>query len=326
MVTMLDVARRAGVTKQTVSNVINGRIWVSPKTRAKVEAAIAELNFVPNLVARSLATGSTQTIGFIVPSMAATFYAEMVEEVADILDEHHYHLLIAATHHDSARTARHLVSLTGRSVDAVLIADDGTYPTDQQAANFPVVLCARESETPIAIPVVTIDYEHAGFLAGKHLAALGHRRVAMLSEHPRRAAGARRALGTAAIDVIEVGDSTERSIGYDAGMVALTRDPRPTAIFATTDVLALGAIDAAARLGLRVPEDVSVVGLDDISESRSHHPALTTVAFPKRQMARQAIKLLLRAVEDGEPPPDGVILLRTRLMKRESSGPAPRDA
>lgn len=326
MATMLDVARRAGVTKQTVSNVINGRSWVSPKTRAKVEAAIAELNFVPNLVARSLATGSTQTIGFMVPSMAATFYAEMIEEVGDILDEQHYHLLVAATHHDPVRSARHLVGLTGRSVDGVLVAEDGTYPDDQPAVNFPIVMCARESESPIALPVVTIDYDHAGFLAGRHLAEFGHRRVAMLSEHPRRVAGCRRALGAAEIDVLEVGDSTERSVGYDAAMTALTRKPRPTALFATTDVLALGAIDAAARLGLRIPEDVSIVGLDDISESRSHHPALTTVAFPKREMAREAIKLLLRAVEDGEPPPDGVVLLRTRLMERESSGPAPRDA
>jgi LacI family transcriptional regulator len=323
MVTMLDVARRAGVTKQTVSNVINGRIWVSPKTRAKVEAAIAELNFVPNLVARSLATGSTQTIGFIVPSVAAAFYAEMIEEVADVLDEQQYHLLIAATHHDSAICTRHLVGLAGRSVDGVLVADDGRFPEHTMRAAFPIVMCARESEIPIALPVVTIDYEHAGFLAGQHLAERGHRRVTMLSEHGKRVAGCRRALNGADIDIIEVGDSTERSVGYDAAMAALRQQPRPTALFATTDVLALGAMDAAARLGLRVPEDLSVVGLDDISESRSHHPALTTVAFPKREMAREAIKLLLRAVEDGEPLPDGITLLRTRLIERESSGPAP---
>ncbi|NUR28198.1 MAG: LacI family DNA-binding transcriptional regulator, partial [Catenulispora sp.] len=190
MVTMRDVAERAGVTKQTVSNVVTGRVPVSPDTAARVRAAIADLGYTPNLVARSLATGTTNSVGLFVPTVTSAFYSAVVEEVEDVLGEHGYHLLLCTTRQDGSRARRHLESLSSRSVDALLVAgDDGL--TDHlpllTAARFPVVLCAWEGPPPGALPVVTIDYELAGRLAGEHLRELGHRRVAVVASLPAHA-------------------------------------------------------------------------------------------------------------------------------------------
>ncbi|WP_035849873.1 LacI family DNA-binding transcriptional regulator [Kitasatospora azatica] len=330
MVTMAEVAARAGVTKQTVSNVVAGK-KVRPETLAKVNTAIAELGYKPNLVARSLRTGSTSTVGLFVPSVANPFYSEVVEEVENVLVGHGYNLLLATTRDDPDYTRAHLENLTARSVDALLVAGDKG--VEQQlpmltAASFPVALFAWESDPPTTLPVVSIDYEHAGFLAGRHLRELGHRNVAVIADlpsHALRVAGLRRAF---AADGLTIDDrkvftrtSDDAAGGYDAARTALDADPELTALFATHDVLAVGAIEAVVRSGRRVPEDVSVVGFDDIAEVGRIDPALTTVTFPKREMAQQAVELLLRAVDSGRPPTNVLSLLRPTLTVRDSSAP-----
>jgi LacI family transcriptional regulator len=333
MVTMLDVAKRAGVTKQTVSNVVTGRVVVSPKTRAKVEAAITELGYTPNLVARGLATGTTMTIGFLVPTVANPFYSEVVEEVENVLDSRGYHLLLCTTRGEGERARRHLASLGSRSIDALLIAGDQQVEDHLgllASCKFPVALCAWEIDPPDTLPVVTIDYEQAGFLAGRHLRDLGHERVAVIADlpaHARRVDGLRRAFArdglTLPDDAVITAPQSSPEGGFEAASAALTgalpSAGRPTAIFASHDILALGALDAARQLGLCVPEDLSVVGLDDIDQARRAHPALTTVAIPKREMAQQVVELLLRAISEQQPPPNAISLLRPRLIARESS-------
>ncbi|TWF91557.1 LacI family DNA-binding transcriptional regulator [Kitasatospora viridis] len=330
MATMQDVADRAGVTKQTVSNVISGRVPVRPATAAKVRAAIAELGYTPNLVARSLATGATRTVGLFVPSVVGAFYATVVEEVEDVLEEHGYHLLLSTTRLDGERARRHLASLTSRSVDALLIAGDNDLIDHLPLlaeARFPVALCAWESEVPDSFPVVTIDYEQAGYLAGRHLRELGHERVAVLASpaHGTRIRGFRRAF---AADGLAVPDSAvhyapepSQPGGHVAATAALTADPAVTGLFATHDVLALGALEAARSLGRSVPHDLSIVGHDDVPESRLTWPALTSVAIPSREMARQAIELLLRAVAKSAAPTNSLQLLRPELVARGSTGP-----
>ncbi|MEV7598884.1 LacI family DNA-binding transcriptional regulator [Kitasatospora sp. NPDC089797] len=332
MVTMQDVAERAGVTKQTVSNVITGRVAVRPTTAARVRAAIEELGYTPNLVARSLATGSTRTVGFFVPTVAGAFYGEMVEEVEDVLEEAGYHLLLCTTRLDGERARRHLAGLTSRSVDALLIAGDqdllGHLPLLSDA-RFPVVLCAWETEAPDRFPVVTIDYERAGYLAGRHLRELGHRRVAVLASpaHAARVAGFRRAFAadglTVPDDAVRYAPAPTPAGGYAAAQAVLAADPGPTAVFATHDVLALGALEAARAAGRSVPHDLSLIG-QDISEVQHSHPALTTVAIPKREMARQATELLLRALTKTGTPANSVQLMRPELIVRGSTAPPAR--
>ncbi|MEZ0069899.1 LacI family transcriptional regulator [Streptacidiphilus sp. MAP12-20] len=333
MATMQDVAERAGVTKQTVSNVISGRVRVRPTTAARVREAIDELGYTPNLVARSLATGTTKTVGLFVPTVASSFYSEVVEEVEDVLERNGYHLLLCTTRLDGERARRQLAGLSSRNVDALLIAGDRDLIDHLPLladARFPVVLCAWETEAPDRFPVVTIDYELAGYLAGRHLRALGHERVAVLASpaHTVRVEGFRRAFAADGLAVpdraVHLAPEPTPAGGFAAACAALSAAPSPTALFATHDVLALGALEAARVLGRSVPADLSVVGHDDNPEVRVTHPALTTVAIPKREMARQAIELLLRALAESQSPTNALQLLRPELIVRESSGPAPR--
>ena len=327
---MKDVASRAGVSAQTVSNILSGRGRASSQTEARVRAAIAELGFTPNLVARSLRSGSTQTMGLFVPTVANPFYSEVIEEVENVLCANGYHLVLCTTRGDGARARNYLASLSSRSVDALLIADD-RHLVDHlpllAEARFPVALCAWETDVPEALPVVTIDYELAGLLAGRHLRELGHTRAVAVAEmpaHVRRVDGFWRGLAGRSdarrgpvFPVAACQSSPEA--GFEAASRALAEQPDITAIFATHDILALGVLEAVKQSGRSVPGDVSVVGLDDIAQVGHAHPALTTVAFPKREMAQQAVDLLLRAVVDRRAPVNAVSLLRPALVVRDSS-------
>lgn len=329
MVTMQDVAERAGVTKQTVSNVINSRVGVRPSTEARVRAAIDELGYVPNLVARSLATGNTRTVGLFVPTVTTAFYADVVEAVEDTLEEHGYRLLLCTTRLDGERARRHLASLTSRSVDALLIAGDQDLIDHLPLladARFPVVLCAWETEVPDRFPMVTIDYENSGYLAGRHLRELGHERVAVLASpaHSVRVAGFRRAFADDGLTVqdsaIHMAQEPSFRGGVAAAHAALTAAPDTTALFATHDVLAAGALEAAREAGRSVPHSLSVIGLDDSPEGLVSRPTLTSVALPKKEMARQAIELLLVPGTASGSSAISRRLLRPELVVRGSTG------
>ena len=332
VVTMRDVAERAGVSTQTVSNVVSGGARVRPETEARVRAAIAELGYVPNLVARSLSTGSTMMVGLFVPTTDDWFYSNIIAEVEDALQQAGYHLLLCTTRLDGERARRQLAGLTSRSVDALLIAGDRDLLDHLPLladARFPVALCAWETDAPDAFPVITLDYEQAGYLAGRHLRELGHERVAVLASpaHTRRLDGFRRAF---AKDGLKVPDSavffvTEPSIdaAFAAANAALAGDPGLTAVFATYDLLVHGVMDALQVSGRSIPGDVSVVGQDGVPKVSRSHPALTTVALPRREMARQAVEVLLRAVASGVTPTNFIAMLRPTLVVRDSSGPAP---
>ncbi|MCM1951247.1 MULTISPECIES: LacI family DNA-binding transcriptional regulator [Streptomyces] len=328
MVTMQDVAERAGVTKQTVSNVVTGRVAVRPATEARVRAAIAELGYVPNLVARSLATGSSRTVGLFVPTVSAPFYADVVEEVEDALEERGYRLLLCTTRHDGERARRHLAALASRSVDALLIAGDqdltGHLPLLADA-RFPVVLCAWEAALPDGFPVVTVDYEHGGHLAGRHLRELGHERALVLASpaHTVRAAGFLRAFREDGVElpadaVRTAADPTFRG-GLVAALDALRARPDTTALFATHDVLAVAAVEAARALGRTVPDDLSVVAHDDTPAGLLSGTALTSVVLPKREMARRAVDLALGAAA---PPGTRPQLLLPSLVPGASTARA----
>lgn len=335
MVTMDDVARHAGVTKQTVSNVVRGRNGVGPDTRARVEAAIAELGYQPNLLARSLATGTTMTVGFIVPTIDSEFYSVVVEEVESMLVEHGYHLLLATTRGDRKLARHHLTSLSRRSLDALLVAGDrdlGEHVPLLEQLGLPVVLCAWENGRRPNLPVVTVDFEKTGYLAGRHLAGLGHRRPVVIAElpaHATRVEGMRRAFAEVGVTirdeaVLNVTRGTTEE-GYTAASDAFTVLERSSCVVTSTDAIALGVMQACRHRGLRVPQDISVVGLDDIPQAALSHPSLTTVGLPKRRMARDATGLLLNAIRDKRPVPPDLSLLSPEVVRRESSGPPADD-
>jgi DNA-binding LacI/PurR family transcriptional regulator len=330
MTTLEDVARHVGVTTATVSNVITGKGSVSEKTRARVFAAVEELGYQPNLVARGLARRKTFTLALVLLTIANSFYAEIAEEIESIARQHGYQLLLCITHKDARIGREHLKALSSRWVDGLLVMGGSLPAVDIQTRRGhdkqPMVLCIRsEEEQSVSVPVVDIDFRHAGELAAQHLLELGHRTFAVIVEAPShilRLEGFRSTLTASGIALpkayIQTGDSSMQS-GYDATRTLLSRPERPTAIFATNDLMALGAVEAAIDHGLRVPEDLSVIGLDDIMLGRHVRPPLTTVAIPKQELARQAIELLLRYIDDPEAEPE-LLTVRPHLVIRRSTG------
>jgi DNA-binding LacI/PurR family transcriptional regulator len=334
MTTLDDVARHVGVTSATVSNVITGKGSVGENTRARVFAAIEELGYQPNLVARSLARKKTFTLALVLLTIANPFYAEIAEEIERVARQHGYQLLLCNTHKDTTIGREHLKALSSRWVDGLLVMGGSLSVPDMLAASRrgqrgqPLVLSVpSEHEQNAALPVVDIDFHHAGELVARHLLELGHHRTAVIVEAPShvlRLEGFRTALATSGValptEYVQYGDSTMQS-GYQGAEALLALPIRPTAIFATNDLMALGAVEAALDQGLRVPGDLSVVGLDDIMLGAHVRPPLTTVAIPKQELAKEAIELLLRYIDGAESEPVA-LTVRPHLIVRHSTAAA----
>jgi LacI family transcriptional regulator len=299
---MKDVANRAGVTKQTVSNVLNNPAIVAPATVEKVRAAISDLGYVRNLTARGLATGKSMIVGFIVPTVGNPFYSEVVEEVEACLEARSHNLLLSTTRSDPAQAGRNLRTLASRSIDGLIVAGDSDMNSQLallDGAPFPYVLCAWETEPPPEVRVVTIDYERAGYLAGAHLRELGHRRVAVIADlpaHAVRVRGFRKAMAEGGVTVPDdaVYSASRGEVGgRDALRKALADHPDLTAVMTSHDLLAFTVLGETRRLGLSVPGDLSLVGIDNVLADEFTYPPLTSVALPKRAMARRAVELVL---------------------------------
>lgn len=333
MATIYDVARRAGVTAATVSNVMTGKGSVGEETRARVLAIVDELDYQPNLVARGLAQRRTYTLALLLPNIANPFYPEIALEVERIAGAHGYHLLLCNTHYDDALGRAHLAGLSGRWVDGLIAMAGGIQLADVVETarhGLPTVLCNWEEEQPAPdLPSVDVDFRRGGEAAARHLLDLGHRRVAVIvhgtaahnPSHARRLDGFRAALESAELTVrseyIQFGDSTLES-GYRAGEALIDLPIPPTAIFATNDLMALGALEAAIDRGLHVPAELSIIGFDDIELGAHVRPTLTTIAIPKRALAIEATELLLRHVEGAERHP-GHVAVRPYLVARRST-------
>lgn len=336
MTTLDDVARHVGVTPATVSNVITGKGSVSEGTRNRVFAAIEELGYQPNLVARSLAQKKTQTLALIVPTIANPFYAEIAEEIERTAWHHGYQLILCNTFCDPSLGQEHLKALSRRWVDGALMMG-GSLPvadlldaTRAGPRRLPMVLCIPcEEERTTGLSMVDLDYWYAGELAALHLISSGHRRLAVIADdpgHAPRLSGFRATLAASGIDLppafIQPGDSTMQR-GYQATRTLLSLPTPPTALFATNDLMALGAMEAALDEGLTLPDDLSVVGLDDIMIGAHMHPPLTTIATPKHELAKQAVELLLRHIDDNENPSVG-LMVRPHLIVRQTTA-APKN-
>lgn len=315
MPTIADVARRAGVTTATVSNVLNGRVVVKEETRDRVLKAIAELDFRPNLIARGLAQGKTKTLALVVPTISNPFFAEVVEEAGRVADQHDYQLLLCLTHNSAEEGGRQLERLARRWVDGFIVLSMAASTEDVLALakrGKPVVLGAWNHDVEAeSLPMVDIDFHLAGKLATEHLLECRHQRIAAILEataQQTRMEGYEETLAAAGLrprpGYIQLGDSSFES-GYRAALEMLELPVPPTAIFAGNDWMALGAIEAITGHGLSVPGDISIVGVDDITLAAHAHPPLTTISVPKREMARATTELLLRYLnspyEDEEP-------------------------
>lgn len=328
MVTIYDIAKAAGVAKSTVANALSGKGTVSEATRQRVLQYAQEMGYRPNVLARSLYNHKTFTIALVLPTIVNPFYPEIVEAMEHTAREHEYQTLFCNTHYNFEVGRQQMERMMSRWVDGYIIMGSSMDIADVQQyfeQDIPIVLCDwQENEVPQGIPQVTVDFYRAGQIAAQHLLDLGHRQLASIVDEPQqtlRLQGFLSVLQAAGISLpagaIQPGESSLES-GYTATKKLLVQPQRPTAIFAATDMMALGAIEAALDEGLRVPEDLSVIGLDDITISAHLHPPLTTVAVPKFQLAKEATGLLLRQI-DGDKDLPASLVVDPHLVLRKST-------
>lgn len=326
--TIVDVARLAGVSKSLVSRALRGEPAVSEASRLAVQAAAARLGYRPNAAARNLVQQRSYTAGVLVTDLHNVFYAEVLDGIEEAASENGYRMLITTGHRDAGLEIRALETLLEMRVDCVIVAGIriGIQGLAAAAREVVLVTVARALDLP-GVAVVVNDDRRGGELAFNHLADLGHIHIAHIDggtgpgAAERRqgfeAAAARRGLG----DQIQVipGDFTEEG-GYTGTRRLLSSRRPPTAIFAANDLCALGVLNALGEAGLRAPDDVSVIGYDNISPSALRHPSLTTINQPRQRMGRMAMESALRRLHRPDLPAP-TVMLPPELVVRASTGP-----
>ncbi len=329
MATQKDVARRAGVSTTTVSHVINETRPVSEKLRARVRQAMVELDYRPNAVARSLRRKQTHEIAIILPDIAHPFLAEVTRGVEDAGFKLGYSAILCESYSNPAREDSCISLMQSKQTDGIILVGDSENPDHIQEIidhDIPAVLCGWDLPE-MSVDAVTADDEGSGYQAATHLIQAGHRRIGCITGPPTlsissdRVDGYRRALTTHGIPVDEsliVNGDFQCQGGYDGMRALLARDDAlPTAIFACNDLMAMGAICALSQKRLRIPQDVAVVGCDDIALAAFTNPSLTTVAHPKQDLGSTAVEMLVQRIEDKTRP---IVkrVLSTELMIRDS--------
>ncbi len=334
--TLRDVARHANVSIRTVSNVVSNYTHVSDKMRQRVLAAINELDYRPNPVARTLRTGRTGVLALVVPEIDVPYFAELAREVIDAAAEHGYRVMIDQTGHDHDRE-RELLTGADRTMlfDGVLfspLAPSAELLDMPTSSTMPLVLLG-EYEFDGRFDHVAIDNVQAAHDAVSHLLDRGRTRIAAIGAQPdegyatprQRTAGYERALQAAGIavdpDLMRPATHYRRADGYGATQELLALPDRPDAIFCYSDLLAMGALRAIFDAGLRVPEDIAVIGIDDIEEGRFSRPTLSTVSLDTPFIARQAVARIVACIDDPGAPAVEVTAPH-RVLERESTAPA----
>lgn len=325
-VTRKDVARYAGVSTAVVSYVVNGGPKkVAPATEAKVKHAIRVLGYRPNAAARALKLGSSETLGLVVPDSSNPFFALLAHAVEDAAAERGFALVLANSDGNLSKERRNVRNLAARQVDGVLLASVLFEPDliDLEHADIPSVLLNQGREAP-GFNSVGVDLAEGARLATEHLVGHGHTNIAaaiginVSEEMDGRERGWRRGLKDAGLrEGIIVRSPFDRLGGYEAGRRLLGAASRPTAIFASSDLQAVGLLRAIHEAGLSVPDDVALVSFDGIVDGEYTWPPLTTVAQPVKEMAERAVHALL-AAKRGEEPEHRIF--PTRLLVRQSCG------
>ncbi len=335
VVTIFDVAERAGVSYSTVSRVVNNYAHVKPTTRTKVQTAMDELGYVANLKARSLAGGRSQIIGILTYDLDTNYNVEVVRGIDEEVSTRDYDMILSTTHHRQQKEASHVAKLAQGLVDGLLIvlpSNLDAYVATLKKQGFPFVLIDHEGMPDEGNGSIQATNDQGGYDATRHLLDLGHRRIGIVtgpfseptavSSAVGRLAGYRDALLDAGIvydpDLVYEGDFLYES-GRNGVQRLLALAHPPTAIFACSDETAFGVMAGARLHGLDVPGDLSVIGFDDIPEAAYRNPALTTIRQPLREMGRLAARMLIEHLEGKEGEPLTRIELPTNLVIRATT-------
>lgn len=329
-VTLKDVATLAGVSVKTVSNVVNGYAFVKPENRRRVEEALATTGYRPNVGARNLRRGRTGFLALMVPELSIPYFGELAGLVITAAQKRGWSVLIEQTQGTRERERATLASLGPHLVDGALVHPEALQASDfpDQVGGIPLVLLG-EHAVDVPIDHVAIDNVLAAQTAVAHLIGIGRRRIAVIGQNPHRGTAALRlegyhkALAAAGLpqlsELVVPAQTYHRRDGAEAMAQLLSLPQRPDAVFCFNDLLAFGALRAAADRGLRIPEDIAIVGFDNTEESGYSLPSLTTIAPNKLSIARTAIDLLHRRVSSAEQFPPQDIQTTFSLEIREST-------
>jgi LacI family transcriptional regulator len=330
MATMKDVADYAEVSVATVSRVINKTGFVSPDLELRVHEAMRHLKYQPSALARSLRRQQTQLIGVLIPQLDHPFFSRLAFAIERSLFPHDYHTFICSAEENPSKEMAYTEIMLRQRVDGVLIV-----PTGQSAEslnmlaekNIPVVLIDRDLPE-LSISRVLVDNDRGGYTGMKYLLELGHRSIGVIGtpayslSMAQRMEGAKRALEEHQLDtsllLMGTGTFDYFQMGYHHTKRLLQSDNPPTAIFALIDITAIGAMHAAAELGFKIPDDLSIMGYDDIPLASFSVPTLTSVQQPIYEMGEVATRLLLTHIQDRTHPVE-TITLETQLSVRQST-------
>jgi DNA-binding LacI/PurR family transcriptional regulator len=327
-----DVARAAGVSIATVSHVINNTRFVSEETRARVMRAVGECHYYPDAHARSLASGRSRILGLLISDITNPFFPELVKSIEAAGFERGYDVLLSNTDYDPERTSHYVRRLIERKVAGVALMTselDAALVDELARRHVPVVFLDLDDGPGVNMSNLCIEYERGIDEAVRHLAALGHERLAFVggpgslrSAVKRREAFAQsicRHLPSAPPPIFYEGDFKFEG-GQGAARALVGRRELPTAVIAANDMMALGVLHGLLAAGLRVPDDVSLVGFDDVAFASLSQPPLTTVCLPRAELGRRAVEALLATLE--HPERMGIELhIPTFLIERGSTAP-----
>lgn len=334
MATLKDVARKAGVSVSTVSRVFNDPEKVRPDTRQRVREASEALNYKPSRVARRLRmqTGETNLIGLIIPDMQNPFFAEVARGVEDVARDHNYALILSNSDEDPDKQKLALDTLRTEDVDGVIVPPVGLGDpavTDFAESSIPIVCVDRRMED-LHLDTILSDNRQGAYDAVTHLIELGHERIAFIggiariSTHTERREGYKAALRDHDLSVtpalVKEG-ALHRERGKDHTEALLNLDRPPTALFTGNNLTTLGALSALSQLGVRVPEDLALVGYDDIPWAGALNPPPTVIDQPSYEMGQRAAELLLQRFDNPDRSPTDVTL-QPKLVVRQSCGAA----
>ena len=333
MVTIRDVARDARVSVTTVSHVLNQTRFVSEPVRARVQAAVEQLHYIPSALARSLKNNRTHTIGMIIPNCSNPYFAEIIRGIEDTCFEAGFNMILCNSDDDPRKQGQYIRVLAEKQVDGLIVlssSGDDKLGEQLRRAKMPQVLVDREVDHSNA-DLVEVNHDGGGWLATRHLLQLGHRRLACitgplgLSSAAQRLRGFRRAMADAGLAVHEewVCQADFTAAGGHAAMQSLlAAGPQPSAVFVCNDLMAFGAVSAANAANLVLPGDLSIIGLDDIALAAYCSPPLCTVAQPKHRMGAVAVQLLLARIADPARSARREILEPALCLRQSTAAPA----
>lgn len=333
IVNIRDIAKKAGVSVATVSHVINRTRFVSDELMERVEKAMRDMDYHPNLLAGSLRKKKTGTVGLIIPDSSNTLFAKISKSIEDILFSRDCNVIVCNSAYDIDRELEYLKTLRSKMVDGILIVPvtlNGEHLEKFKKTGVPIVVLDR-SMPDINIDTILVDNFQSGYSAAKYLTSMGHRNIGYIdriydhSHSLERKKGFIKAMEEKGL-ALDDENIVRGGFTFNDGLVAvkelIKRNSKLTAIFSFNDINALGAMRGLTDLGLKIPEDISVMGNDDMPFSSIYNPSLSTIRYPTAEMAEKASNLLLKRIGKPDYKKTKKIVIPTELIIRESTSTA----